>query len=124
MPATNKAAAPVVAKKSAAAKQSAAKKAAVNSIMPRGNGPANNAKGNGNNLPAPEPIQRARYDREAVSDDVLLGVMRGMPDTCKERRVQAVVNAIRAAGYSCSMARAKRLIPEALKPANHKRGRK
>ncbi|MEX3635972.1 hypothetical protein [Paraburkholderia sp. BR14320] len=70
--------------------------------------------------PAAPKEPRASYDRAAADDAVLVDIMRGLREACEQGRVQKLVNAIRAKGYSVSMARAERLIPAALANGNGK----
>jgi hypothetical protein len=57
---------------------------------------------------------RASYDRAAADDSALVAIMKGMREACEQKKIQKLVNAIRAQGFSVSMGRAEKLIPQAL----------
>jgi hypothetical protein len=96
--------APAAAKKAAApAVKAAAKKVAT---------PLPAAKKAAAPAAAKEP--RASYDRQAADDSALLSIMRGMREACEQKKIQKLVNAIRAQGFAVSMGRAEKLIPLAL----------
>lgn len=65
-------------------------------------------------LPAATKEARASYDRAAADDSALVAIMKGMREACEQKKIQKIVNAIRAQGFAVSMGRAEKLIPQAL----------
>ncbi|MDB5835933.1 MAG: hypothetical protein JWR14_5763 [Caballeronia sp.] len=110
--AAKKAAAPAVkaAAKKAAAPMPAAKKAALlGAFTP----PAAKKAVAAPAAPAAKEA-RASYHRAAADDSALVEIMKGMREACEQKKVQKLVNAIRAKGFAVSMGRAEKLIPLAL----------
>ncbi|SOE92883.1 hypothetical protein SAMN05414139_05644 [Burkholderia sp. D7] len=64
--------------------------------------------------PAAAKEARAKYDRQAADDSALVAIMKGMREACEQKKIQKLVNAIRAQGFAVSMGRAEKLIPQAL----------
>jgi transcriptional regulator with XRE-family HTH domain len=57
---------------------------------------------------------RAHYDRAIADDDQIINILRSMPDACVEKKIQKLVDTVRAQGFRTSMARVERLIPDAM----------
>jgi hypothetical protein len=108
--AAKKAAAAPAAKK-AAAPMPVAKKAALLGALPA---PAAEKAAAAPAAPVAAKVARASYDRAAADDSALVAIMRTMPDACTGKKIQKLVNAIRAKGFAVSMGRAEKLIPLAL----------
>jgi len=94
----------------------AAKKAAVKAAAPaikKAAAPAVKAADKKAATPAVKEA-RASYDRQAADDSALVAIMQGMREACEHKKIQKLVNAIRAKGFAVSMGRAEKLIPQAL----------
>jgi hypothetical protein len=120
--AAKKAAAPAVkpAAKKAAAAMPAAKKAALLGAFT----PPAAKKAAAPAAPMAVKEARASFDRQAADDSALVAIMRGMREACEQKKIQKIVNAIRAQGFAVSMGRAEKLIPQALAKAAAKTGGK
>jgi hypothetical protein len=109
-PAAKKAAAKPAAKKAAAPMPAAKKAALLGAFTP----PAAKKAAAAPAAPMAVKEARASYDRQAADDSALVAIMRTMPDACTGKKIQKLVNAIRAKGFAVSMGRAEKLIPQAL----------
>jgi hypothetical protein len=99
-PAAKKAVAPVAAKKAVAPAAPAAKKASAHYAPVE--------------QQSQDKAPRAHIDRASADDSALVAIMKGMREACEQKKIQKLVNAIRAQGFAVSMGRAEKLIPLAL----------